>query len=285
MDIFELKAKRKISELLIERKLVATPDLARALIIEGKVRVNGKVINKTGMMIKIFPEPQIEILDKIPYVSRGGLKLEKAVEEFKLEIEGRNATDVGASTGGFTDFLIKEGIKAVICIDVGYGQLSWNLRNSPKVTVYERTNIRYLDVKDLPFLSDITVVDVSFISIRTIFEKILEVTKKNGVMLILIKPQFEIKKEEVTKGGIVKNRNLHIKVLSEIVKYTGNFDVEFMGLTFSKIKGSKGNLEFWLYLKKNSGKSAVNNKKTELNYDKMIENTVEHSYDYFKISD
>jgi 23S rRNA (cytidine1920-2'-O)/16S rRNA (cytidine1409-2'-O)-methyltransferase len=278
-------SKKKISELLIEKKLVSDLDLAQALILEGKVKVNGKIINKTGMMIKIFPEPQIEIIDKIPYVSRGGLKLEKAVEEFKLEIEGKLAIDIGASTGGFTDFLIKEGIKAVICIDVGYGQLSWKLRNSPKVTVYERTNVRYLDVKNLPFLADITVVDVSFISVRTIFDKILEVTNKNGVMLILVKPQFEIKKEEVTKGGIVKNKNLHIKVLSEIIEYTGNFNVEITGLTFSKIKGAKGNLEFWLYLKKNSGKSAVNNKKTELNYDKMIENTVEKSYDYFKISD
>jgi len=275
------KIKKKIIDILLERNLAASIDIARALILEGRVKIEGAVSDKQGLMVD--SKSNIEIIEKNPYVSRGGLKLEKAIEEFKLEVEGKNAIDVGASTGGFTDFLIKSGVKKVVAIDVGYGQLSWNLRQSPEVIVLDRTNIRYLDVKKLPFLADLTVVDVSFISIKTIFSKILDITEENGQILLLVKPQFEVGKYEVEKGGVIKNKNLHLKVLTGIVKFIDSFDVKIVNLTFSKIKGARGNIEYWIYIRKISIKSKINNKKTVLNYDKIITKVVEQSHNYFAV--
>jgi 23S rRNA (cytidine1920-2'-O)/16S rRNA (cytidine1409-2'-O)-methyltransferase len=273
------KIKKKIIDILLERNLVVSTDIAKALILEGRVKIEGAVVDKQGLMVD--SKSNIEIIEKSPYVSRGGLKLEKAIEEFKLEVEGKNAIDVGASTGGFTDFLIKSGIKKVVAVDVGYGQLSWNLRQSPEVIVLDRTNIRYLDVKKLPFLANLTVVDVSFISIKTIFSKIIDITEENGEILLLVKPQFEVEKDEVEKGGVIKNKNLHLKVLSGIVKFINSFDIEIVDLTFSKIKGARGNIEYWIYIRKISKKSKINNKKTILNYDKIITKVVEQSHNYF----
>jgi 23S rRNA (cytidine1920-2'-O)/16S rRNA (cytidine1409-2'-O)-methyltransferase len=275
------KKKKKIIDILLERNLVPSNDIAKALILEGRVKIEGAVADKQGLMVD--SRSNIEIIEKSPYVSRGGLKLEKAIEEFKLEVEGKNAIDVGASTGGFTDFLIKSGIKKVVAIDVGYGQLSWNLRQSREVIVLDRTNIRYLDVKKLPFLADLTVVDVSFISIKTIFSKILDITEENGQILLLVKPQFEVGKYEVEKGGVIKNENLHLKVLKGIVKFIDSFDIEIVDLTFSKIKGARGNMEYWMYIRKISKKSKINNKKTVLNYDKIITKVVEQSHNYFAV--
>jgi 23S rRNA (cytidine1920-2'-O)/16S rRNA (cytidine1409-2'-O)-methyltransferase len=275
------KIKKKIIDILLERNLVTSTDIAKALILEGRVKIEGVVVDKQGLMVD--SKSNIEIIKKNPYVSRGGLKLEKAIEEFKLEVEGKNAIDIGASTGGFTDFLLKSGVKKVVAIDVGYGQLSWNLRQSPEVIVLDRTNIRYLDVKKLPFLADITVVDVSFISIKTIFSKIIDITEENGEILLLVKPQFEVEKDEVEKGGVIKNKNLHLKVLSGIVKFINSFDIEIVDLTFSKIKGARGNIEYWIYIRKISKKSKINNKKTVLNYDKIITKVVEQSHNYFVV--
>lgn len=281
MNTSKQKIKKKIIDILLERNLAASIDIARALILEGRVKIEGAVSDKQGLMVD--SKSNIEIIEKNPYVSRGGLKLEKAIEEFKLEVEGKNAIDVGASTGGFTDFLIKSGVKKVVAIDVGYGQLSWNLRQSPEVIVLDRTNIRYLDVKKLPFLADLTVVDVSFISIKTIFSKILDITEENGQILLLVKPQFEVGKYEVEKGGVIKNKNLHLKVLTGIVKFIDSFDVKIVNLTFSKIKGARGNIEYWIYIRKISIKSKINNKKTVLNYDKIITKVVEQSHNYFAV--
>ena len=281
MNTSKQKIKKKIIDILLERNLVASTDIAKALILEGRVKIEGAVADKQGLMVD--SKSNIEIIEKNPYVSRGGLKLEKAIEEFKLEVEGKNAIDIGASTGGFTDFLIKSGVKKVVAIDVGYGQLSWNLRQSPEVIVLDRTNIRYLDVKKLPFLADLTVVDVSFISIKTIFSKILDITEENGQILLLVKPQFEVGKGEVEKGGVIKNKNLHLKVLTGIVKFIDSFDVKIVNLTFSKIKGARGNIEYWIYIRKISIKSKINNKKTVLNYDKIITKVVEQSHNYFAV--
>jgi 23S rRNA (cytidine1920-2'-O)/16S rRNA (cytidine1409-2'-O)-methyltransferase len=275
------KIKKKIIDILLERNLVPSTNIAKALILEGRVKIEGAVVDKQGLMVD--SKSNIEIIEKSPYVSRGGLKLEKAIEEFKLEVEGKNAIDVGASTGGFTDFLIKSGIKKVVAVDVGYGQLSWNLRQSPKVIVLDRTNIRYLDVKKLPFLAGLTVVDVSFISIKTIFSKILDITEENGQILLLVKPQFEVGKDEVEKGGVIKNENLHLKVLKGIVKFIDSFDIEIIDLTFSKIKGARGNIEYWVYIRKIYKKSKINNKKTISNYDKIITKVVEQSHNYFAV--
>ncbi len=212
----------------------------------------------------------------MPYVSRGGLKLEGVFQELGLSAAGKKAVDIGSSTGGFTDFLLKNGAKKIIDIDVGYGQLSWEIRNSPKVVVFERTNIRKLDISKLPFTSEITVVDVSFISIRKIFSKILELTDTNGEILLLVKPQFELMKDEVERKGIIRNKNLHYKVLTGITEFITKFPVEVKNLTFSKIKGAKGNIEFWIFLIK-SFKEA----ESVLNYGKIIKDVIDKAHFYF----
>lgn len=272
-DIKKIKRK-KIIEILLEKKFVSGEKDALALIIAGKVRIAGKTIEKPGTVID--PDSEIEIIPGKIYVSRGGLKLEGAFKEFNLSAEGKKATDVGSSTGGFTDYLLKNGAASVIDIDVGYGQLSWELRKSPRTIVLEKTNLRNFDTEKLPYMSDITVVDVSFISIKKIFNKILEITDSGGMILILIKPQFELKKNEVENKGIIKDRKLHYKVLAEITGFINNFPVEIKGLTFSKIKGAKGNIEFWIFLIK-SDKEAEYTKK----YDKIIRDVIDKAHFYY----
>ena len=269
--------KKKIITLLLERNLISTEKKALALILEGKVKVEGIIVQKPGTAID--PDSRIEITAEKPYVSRGGLKLEGVFKELELSAAGKRAIDIGSSTGGFTDFLLKNGAEKIIDIDVGYGQLAWQIRNSPLVTVLERTNIRNLDISKLPFTSNITVVDVSFISIKKIFNKILELTDTNGEILLLVKPQFELAKEEVESKGIIRNKNLHQKVLKEIAEFVVKFPIEIKNFTFSKIKGSRGNIEFWIFLIK-SFKEA----ETVSNYDKIIKDVVDSAHQYFNQS-
>ena len=263
--------RQKLISLLVEKKLVPSITMAKALILEGRIKIDGKVIDKPGTSVN--SNSLVEIISKIPYVSRGGIKIEKVFNELDLKISGKKAIDIGASTGGFTDFLIKNGAEKVITIDVGYGQLSWNLRKSSKVIILERTNVRYLDKKKLPFLSDFTVVDVSFISVKTIFKKILDITCDNGEILILIKPQFEIARDEVEKKGIIKDKKLHSKVLLDIIGFIRKQPVKIKKLTYSKLKGTKGNIEYWVYLKK-----SIKKKKTIKNYDKIVAEVVDESH-------
>ena len=274
---------KKLADMLIERNLTSTLKEAEAIILAGKVLVDGKKIDKAGTLVAT--SASVEIIEDMPYVSRGGVKLEKAFLDFGLNARGKKAIDVGSSTGGFTDFLLQSGADKVLAIDVGYGQLSWNLRQSPKVIVMERTNIRNISPQKIPFLSDITVVDVSFISIKTIFKNLLEITSDDGEILILIKPQFEAAREDVEKGGVIRSKELHQKTLQEVIEAVNNYGVEIKSITFSKLQGAKGNIEFWLYVKKTIKKNKItkiNNKKTELNYDKIITNIVEEAYKYFK---
>ncbi len=219
---------------------------------------------------------EIEIRSKKPYASRGGLKLEGAFKDLELNAKGKKAVDIGSSTGGFTDFLLKNGADKIIDIDVGYGQLYWKLRNSPRVILFERTNIRHLDTSKLPFDSDLTVVDVSFISIKKIFSKILELTKENGEILLLVKPQFELEKKEVESKGIIRDRKLHLKVLLDIAKFVEKYPVRICDFAFSKLKGVKGNIEFWIFLVKCSKQA-----ESVLNYDKIINSTVDRAHIYF----
>ena len=247
---------------------------ANALIMAGKVKVDGKVVEKPGTLIDT--DSRVDIVPRKKYVSRGGLKLEGAFKDFKLSAADKKVTDIGASTGGFTDFLLKEGAEKVIDIDVGYGQLSWELRKSPRTIIFERTNLRNFDVKKLPYRAEITVVDVSFISIKKIFNKILELTEPGGEILILIKPQFELKKNEVENKGIIKDKELHYKVLKETTEFIMKYPVEIKGITFSKIKGQKGNIEFWIFLI-NSYKEAESISK----YDKIIRDVVDEAHFYY----
>jgi 23S rRNA (cytidine1920-2'-O)/16S rRNA (cytidine1409-2'-O)-methyltransferase len=274
---------KKLADMLIEKNLTSNLKEAKAIILAGKVLVDGEKIDKAGTLVAA--SASVEIIKDMPYVSRGGVKLEKAFLDFGLNVRGKKAIDVGSSTGGFTDFLLQSGADKVLAIDVGYGQLSWNLRQSPKVIVMERTNIRNISTQKIPFLSDLTVVDVSFISIKTIFKNLLEITLDDGVILILIKPQFEAAREDVQKGGVIRSKELHQKTLQEVIEAVKICGVEIKNITFSKLQGAKGNIEFWLYVKKTIKKNKIteiNNKKTELNYDKIITNIVEEAHKYFK---
>lgn len=210
-----------------------------------------------------------------PYVSRGGLKLESAFDDFNLSAAGLQAVDAGASTGGFTDFLLQQGAKKVVAVDVGYGQLSWKLRQSEKVMVLERTNIRYLDARQLPFLADLTVADLSFISLKTVLQKLLEITRKGGTLLLLFKPQFELKKEKVQAKGVIRDQSLHLEALQDFFDFLSRFALKIANLSFSKIRGTKGNIEYWIYIIKNP---TDNHGK----YDKMISNVVARSHHYFR---
>ena len=273
----------KLADILVERNLTSTLKEAGAIILAGKVLVDGKKVDKAGT--RVAASASVEIIEDMPYVSRGGVKLEKVFLDFGLNARGKKAIDVGSSTGGFTDFLLQSGADKVLAIDVGYGQLAWNLRQSPKVIVMERTNIRNISTQKIPFLSDLTVVDVSFISIKTIFKNLLEITASGGEILILIKPQFELAREDVQKGGVIRSKELHQKTLQEVIEAVSNYGVEIKNITFSKLQGAKGNIEFWLYVKKKIKKNKIteiNNKKTEPNYDKIITDIVEEAHKYFK---
>ena len=273
----------KLADVLFERNLTSTLKEAGAIILAGKVLVDGKKVDKAGT--RVAASASVEIIEDMPYVSRGGVKLEKVFLDFGLNARGKKAIDVGSSTGGFTDFLLQSGADKVLAIDVGYGQLAWNLRQSPKVIVMERTNIRNISTQKIPFLSDLTVVDVSFISIKTIFKNLLEITASGGEILILIKPQFELAREDVQKGGVIRSKELHQKTLQEVIEAVSNYGVEIKNITFSKLQGAKGNIEFWLYVKKKIKKNKIteiNNKKTEPNYDKIITDIVEEAHKYFK---
>ena len=277
------KTQEKLADVLVERNLTPTLKEAKAIILAGKVLVDGKKVDKAGTLIAA--SASVEIIEDMPYVSRGGVKLEKAFLDFGLNARGKKAIDVGSSTGGFTDFLLQSGADKVLAIDVGYGQLSWNLRQSPKVIVMERTNIRNISIQKIPFLSDLTVVDVSFISIKTIFKNLLDITSDGGEILILIKPQFEAAREDVQKGGVIRSKELHQKTLQEVIEVVNNYGVEIKNITFSKLQGAKGNIEFWLLVKKTIKKNKIteiNNKKTEPNYDKIITSIVEEAHKYFK---
>ena len=196
--------KERIDKLLLEKGLAASRERARAMIMEGKVKVNGHPLTKAGEMVGI--DSQIEIKGQdMPYVSRGGLKLEAALKQFEISVKDKVAMDVGSSTGGFTDVLLQEGTRKVYCIDVGYGQLAWKLRQDPRVVLLERSNIRHLERERIPEAIDIATIDVSFISLNKVVPKVLEFLAADGEIVALIKPQFEVGKGEVGKGGIVKD--------------------------------------------------------------------------------
>jgi len=274
---------KSLAALLLEKNLAPDIKSAELLIIEGKVIVGTTKIEKPGT--KIPENANIRIIKDDKYVSRGGIKIENAFIDFNLSASGKKAIDVGSSTGGFTDFLLQNGAVLVTAIDVGYGIISWKLRTDPRVILLERTNIRNIDRNLLKYSSDLTVVDVSFISLKTIFNDIFSVTQTGGEILLLVKPQFEAQKDEIEHGGVVKKRELHIKILESVTDFLSNFNVSLEGMTFSKIKGAKGNKEFWLYLKKTDNEinnaKLLNIKKTESNYVKIINETVEKSVKYF----
>ncbi|KPJ67600.1 hypothetical protein AMJ44_07200 [candidate division WOR-1 bacterium DG_54_3] len=246
--------KKRVDQLLVDRGYFSSRARAQASILAGLVYVSGKKIEKAGSLFS--PEVAIEIRGKLhPYVSRGGIKLERALKEFKARVKGKVAIDVGASTGGFTDCLLQHGAARVYAVDVGYGQLAWKLRQDPRVKVIERTNIRYLTLKDLGLkTSDIGLctIDVSFISLSKVLPAVYNLLGKKGEVAALIKPQFEARREQVGKGGIIKDKKVRKEVIEKVKAEAEAIGYKAKGVIQSPITGADGNVEFFIYLVKNS---------------------------------
>ena len=238
-----MKIKKRLDVLLVERLYAETRSKAQAIIMSGNVYVNGQKADKPGTSFEETVE--IEVRGAVcPYVSRGGLKLEKALRDFGVKPEGYVCSDSGASTGGFTDCLLQQGASKVFAIDVGYGQLDWKIRNDPRVVVMERTNIRNVTPEDLGEPLDLSVVDVSFIGLEIVLPAIRNLLKPTGQVLCLIKPQFEAGKDNVGKKGVVRDPKIHQMVLDNFVNLAHRLDFKILGLTFSPVKGPEGNIEF-----------------------------------------
>ena len=238
-----MKIKKRLDVLLVERLYADSRTKAQAIIMSGNVYVNGQKADKPGTSFEETVD--IEVRGAVcPYVSRGGLKLEKALRDFGVKPEGYVCSDSGASTGGFTDCLLQQGAKKVFAIDVGYGQLDWKIRSDERVVVMERTNIRYVTPEDLGEPLDLSVIDVSFIGLEIVLPTIKTLLKPTGQVLCLIKPQFEAGKENVGKKGVVRDPKIHKMVLDNFVSLVHSLGFRILGLTFSPVKGPEGNIEF-----------------------------------------
>jgi 23S rRNA (cytidine1920-2'-O)/16S rRNA (cytidine1409-2'-O)-methyltransferase len=239
--------RKRLDVILMEQGLAASRERARAAIMAGSVRVDERVIDKPGALISVTC--RVELRDApLPYVSRGGLKLAGALDRFGLDVAGWICMDVGASTGGFSDCLLKRGAGRVYAVDVGYGQLAWRLRRDPRVVAIERTNIRYLSAERIPEGIDLITIDVSFISLKIVVPAVLKFLKPQGRLLPLIKPQFEVGKGQVGKGGVVKDPGLHARVLHELDLFFRSLGLACSPAVPSPIDGPKGNKEFFLLL-------------------------------------
>ncbi|HEX3027657.1 MAG TPA: TlyA family RNA methyltransferase [Clostridia bacterium] len=244
-----MSRKRRIDVLLVEKGLEQSRERAKALIMSGLVFADNQRVDKPGD--EINPDSQIEIRgNTLRYVSRGGLKLEKAMDAFGLEMNGKVCMDIGASTGGFTDCMLQNGASKVYSVDVGYGQLAWKLRNDPKVVNFERTNIRYLTDEQVGEQVDFFSVDVSFISLTLVLPVAYRFLKNNGEAVCLIKPQFEAGREKVGKKGVVRDPRVHVEVIEKVCNFAAKLGFVVEGITFSPVKGPEGNIEYLLYLKK-----------------------------------
>lgn len=243
--------KERLDKLLVQRGLVASRERARAMILAGKVIVDDHRIDKAGAQVDCDAELRLKGED-IPYVSRGGLKLAQALREFDVVVTDKIAIDVGASTGGFTDCLLQNGAQKVYAVDVGYGQLAWNLREDDRVVNLERCNIRHLDRDRFDDLPQLAVIDASFISLDKVLPNTLQLLTADGEVVALIKPQFEVGRGQVGKGGVVKDKRLHGQVVEQVCELIESLNCRVLGLTESPILGPKGNREFLVYLKKNN---------------------------------
>ena len=241
--------KERLDVLLVKRNLADSREKAKAIIMSGNVFVEGQREDKAGTT---FPEEvNIEVRGHVlPYVSRGGLKLEKAMKEFHVTVDGKVCTDVGSSTGGFTDCMLQNGAVKVYSIDVGYGQLDWKLRNDPRVVCMEKTNIRYVKPEDIADRLDFASVDVSFISLTKVLGPARELLNDNGEMVCLIKPQFEAGREKVGKKGVVRDKAVHEEVIHKVIDYAVEIGFHILNLEYSPIKGPEGNIEYLVYIRK-----------------------------------
>jgi len=246
--------KERLDILLVKRGFFESREKARSAIMAGVVFVSGQKEDKPGS--KVDAEAEIVIKENVhPYVSRGGLKLEKAIKVFGIDLKSKTAIDIGASTGGFTDCMLKNGASKVFAVDVGYGQLAWELRNDERVVCMERTNIRYVEPEQLGMLVDFASIDVSFISLKKVIPVAIKLLTDEGELVCLIKPQFEAGRDKVGKKGVVKDPKVHEDVIKDIVAFVIGTGLKVKGLDFSPIRGPEGNIEYLIYLSKKDGSS------------------------------
>jgi len=244
--------KERLDVLTVEKGLFPSRERAKRAIMAGVVFVDGKMVDKGGTRVAEHSKIVVKE-DPVPYVGRGGLKLEKALEYFKVDVSGKRAVDVGASTGGFTDCLLQKGTEKVYAIDVGYGQLDWKLRKDPRVVTMERTNIRYVKPEDIGELCHIAVIDVAFISLTLVLPVVNNLLTHDGEIVALIKPQFEAGREKVGKKGIVRDPGVHREVVERIARFIQGMGLSVKGITYSPVTGADGNIEYLAYASKVEG--------------------------------
>lgn len=266
-----MKEKERLDVLLVNRGLAPSREKAKTMIMAGDVFVENQREDKAGSTFPI--NANIEVRgEQLKYVSRGGLKLEKAMQEFPITLEKTVCMDIGASTGGFTDCMLQNGAAKVFAVDVGYGQFAWKLRQDPRVVCMEKTNIRYVTPEDIGEQLDFASVDVSFISLSKVLPAAKELLKDGGEMVCLIKPQFEAGKEKVGKKGVVRDKNVHIEVIQNVITYATGNGFQVLGLSYSPVKGPEGNIEYLIHLRKSD---AV----TDKDWNAVAEDTVKASHD------
>ena len=249
-------AKKRLDVLLVERGLADSRQKAQAIIMAGQVYAGERRCDKAGQTFD--GETVLEVRGQtMPYVSRGGLKLEKAMKSFSIMLSNKIAADVGASTGGFTDCMLRNGASKVYAVDVGYGQLAWVIRNDPRVVCLERTNARYLTREQIPEPLDFASVDVSFISLGLILPALRPLLKDGGEAAVLVKPQFEAGREKVGKKGVVRDPAVHLEVLEKFLRQAEEADFTVKGLDFSPIRGPEGNIEYLGYLRSGAGENEL----------------------------
>lgn len=262
--------KLRLDSAVFELGISESREKAKALIMAGQIYVNGMKAIKPGMTVN--SSDKIELRgNTLPYVSRGGLKLEKAMEVFPITLKDKVCMDIGASTGGFTDCMLQNGAVKVYSIDVGYGQLAWKLRSDSRVVNLERTNFRYVTNEQIPESIDFASIDVSFISLKLIFPALMPLLKTDGECVCLVKPQFEAGKDKVGKKGVVRERATHIEVIENVIGYASDNGFSVLNLVFSPVKGPEGNIEYLLYIKKADEKTCAVDSE-------MIERVVESSH-------
>ncbi|MDO5707757.1 MAG: TlyA family RNA methyltransferase [Andreesenia angusta] len=265
--------KERIDILLVEKGYFDSREKAKRTIMAGLVLVDDEVVDKAGTKVDISKEIRIKG-NPIPFVSRGGLKLDKALKEFDIDLNGKTALDIGASTGGFSDCMLQNGVSKIFAIDVGYGQLDWKIRSDKRVVAMDRTNIRNVEFEDIGELVDFASIDVSFISLKLVLPVVKKLTKEEAEIVALIKPQFEIGKDRVGKKGIVKNIEDHKDVILDINSFCKENDLFIHDLTYSPVKGAEGNIEYLAHIKKYRSKN--------LNTEELLKKIVEESHEYLK---
>lgn len=245
----EKTEKERLDVLLVQQGLATSRELAKAYIMAGNVYVDGQKEDKAGTKVAVTAALEVKG-NQMKYVSRGGYKLEKAIDAFDISLEGKICLDIGASTGGFTDCMLQNGAVKVYAIDVGYGQFAWKLRNDPRVVCLEKTNVRYVTHEQVPDEGDFASIDVSFISLTKVLPAVLGVLSEKGQLVCLIKPQFEAGREKVGKKGVVRDIQVHKEVIEKIASHVRTQGLGILGLSFSPIKGPEGNIEYLIYLDK-----------------------------------